>query len=260
MHESRIMWIDSRGAVRPRPGRTKFKRGASVSCPPRLLPTTSAPSAIAQDAPRKGGSAHAGHSGAQGKCGRRREEPGGPASYSVIAPTWSCRRPAWIGTFPVMIEAYRRAERRRRGPDSRVTPCEGQAPGSGILTSHFGRTSSGCGRGADDDRLLRQHRDQPVLDAIGLGPPRRRWRRLSCHQDPLLSSGATPDLPERSKEFGLGSTTANDMIALRGASRARRDRQPEGQRGDARASPGLRRSRQLPRFLLDGDEDRLQDG
>ena len=95
-----------------------------------------------------------------------------------------------------------------------------KVPGSGILTSHFsdGAKMLAARRDPLDDRLLRQHRDEsrrrrsrPRQDGgelmEKLGYPETKLHSFVFNRETSL-------FPERSKKYGLGSTTPADMVSL----------------------------------------------
>ncbi len=122
--------------------------------------------------------------------------------------------------LPVMIEAYRQAAAGRIDLDSMVTLNDAdKVPGSGILTKHF---SAGTQiRLRDAIRLMIAYSDNTatnlVVDAIGLKATADVMQEMGFPETKLHSKvyrGSTTAFPERSKLYGLGSTTAHDMIAL----------------------------------------------
>jgi len=122
--------------------------------------------------------------------------------------------------LPVMIEAYRQAEREGLDLDALVTlEEEDKVPGSGILTPHF---SDGARLPLRDlIRLMIAYSDNTatnlVVGEIGLEATAETMERLGFPETKLHSLVYRRDtsiFPERSRRFGLGSTTAEDMIAL----------------------------------------------
>ena len=122
--------------------------------------------------------------------------------------------------FPVMIEAYRQAEAGGIDLDAAVTlKAEDKVPGSGILTEHFSPGAKFPLR--DAVRLMMAFSDNTatnlVLDAIGIPSTAATMEALGCPNTKIHSKVYRRDtsvFPERSKEFGLGSTTADEMIRL----------------------------------------------
>ncbi len=119
-----------------------------------------------------------------------------------------------------MIEAYRQADAGRLDLTKLITLNEDdKVPGSGILTQHF---SSGMQLSVRDAiRLMMAYSDNTatnlVLDAIGLPATARAMEELGYPNTKVHSKVYRRDLsifPERSVQFGLGSTTASDMVAL----------------------------------------------
>lgn len=122
--------------------------------------------------------------------------------------------------FPVMIEVYRQAASGKIDLDTRLTlRNEDKVPGSGVLTSHFTAGTSFPLR--DAVRLMIAFSDNTatnlVLDAIGIGATAATMESMGYPQTKIHSKvfhRETSVFPERSKQFGLGSTTANEMIRL----------------------------------------------
>ncbi len=122
--------------------------------------------------------------------------------------------------FPVMLEVYRQAAAGKIDLDARVTlRADDKVPGSGVLTSHFSAGTSFPLR--DAVRLMIAFSDNTatnlVLDAIGIGATAATMEAMGYPQTKIHSKvfhRETSVFPERSKQFGLGSTTANEMIRL----------------------------------------------
>ncbi|MBI2477383.1 MAG: serine hydrolase [Planctomycetia bacterium] len=107
--------------------------------------------------------------------------------------------------FPVMVEAYRQAESGKVNLQEMITLEEAdKVPGSGILTSHFSAGTQISLR--DAIRLMIVYSDNTatnlVLDRVGLN-----------NVDDAMDR-ETSIFPDRSREFGLGSTTAAETIQL----------------------------------------------
>lgn len=122
--------------------------------------------------------------------------------------------------FPVMIETYRQAGAGKVDLGQPVTLREAdKVPGSGILTSHFSAGASFPLR--DAVRLMIAFSDNTgtnlVLDQIGLDATAKSMEELGCPNTKIHSKvykRETSVFPERSKQFGLGSTTASEMLRL----------------------------------------------
>jgi beta-lactamase class A len=121
--------------------------------------------------------------------------------------------------FPVMIEAYRQDAEGKIDLETMVTLKKSdQVPGSGILTQLSpGLTLSR----RDAARLMIALSDNTatnlVLDAIGIGATAEAMEALGCPNTKIHSKVFRRDtsvFPERSKRFGLGSTTASEMVRL----------------------------------------------
>jgi serine-type D-Ala-D-Ala carboxypeptidase (penicillin-binding protein 5/6) len=120
----------------------------------------------------------------------------------------------------VLVEAYRQAEAGRLDLDEAVTlRAEDKVPGSGILTSHF---SPGAKLPLRDClRLMIAYSDNTatnlVLDRTGLKPVNNTMERLGLPHTKIHAKvfrRNTSIAPERSRKFGLGSTTAAEMVRL----------------------------------------------
>jgi len=122
--------------------------------------------------------------------------------------------------FAVMIETYRQAHEKQIDLTKLVVLRDAdKVPGSGILTSHFSAGTSMPLR--DAVRLMIAFSDNTatnlVLDEIGLAATAKTMEDLGCPNTKIHSKvfkRETSVFPERSKEFGLGSTTAGEMVRL----------------------------------------------
>ena len=122
--------------------------------------------------------------------------------------------------FPVMIEAYRQAAAKQVDLDAVVVlKKQDKVPGSGVLTDHF--TDGATFKLRDAVRLMIAFSDNTatnlVLDAIGIGATAATMEKLGYPNTKIHSKVFRRDtsvFPERSKQFGLGSTTADEMIRL----------------------------------------------
>lgn len=122
--------------------------------------------------------------------------------------------------FPVMVETYRQAEGGQVDLGTMVTvKKEDKVPGSGILTNHF--SPGATFPLLDAVHLMIVYSDNTatnlVLDRIGLKSTAETMEKLGYPNTKIHSKVFRRDtsvFPERSKEFGLGSTTAAEMIRL----------------------------------------------
>lgn len=122
--------------------------------------------------------------------------------------------------FPVMIEAYRQAEAGQLDLKAMNTLKDAdKVPGSGILTTHFTEGMTLSNR--DAIRLMIAYSDNTatnlVVDRIGLPATAKLMEEMGLPNTKLHSKVYRRDtsiFPERSKEFGLGSTTAGEMMKL----------------------------------------------
>lgn len=122
--------------------------------------------------------------------------------------------------FPAMVTAYQLAA---EGKVDLATVIElkeqDKVPGSGILTQHFSAGTKISLR--DAIRLMIVYSDNTatnlVLDQIGLPSTSElmvKWEYPHTRLHSKVFRGDTSIAPERSKQFGLGSTTANEMIRM----------------------------------------------
>ncbi len=122
--------------------------------------------------------------------------------------------------YPLMIAAYQAMEDGKLDADDKITlNADDKAPGSGILTAHF---SSGATISLRDAiHLMIVYSDNTatnlVAEQVGLNAAAEQMDRLDCPETKLNSYVFRRDTsiaPERSKKYGLGSTTAADMVKL----------------------------------------------
>ncbi|HVJ69045.1 MAG TPA: serine hydrolase, partial [Caulifigura sp.] len=120
----------------------------------------------------------------------------------------------------VMIEAYRQSDAGKIDLKKLSTlKEEDKVPGSGILTQHFTAGMSLSTR--DAIRLMMAYSDNTatnlVLDAIGLPATAKAMEELGYPETKIHSKvykRETSFAPERSVKYGLGSTTAGDMVSV----------------------------------------------
>lgn len=120
----------------------------------------------------------------------------------------------------VMITAYDAIENGKLSLDDMIElKKEDQVPGSGVLTAHFSPGTKISLR--DAIHLMIVYSDNTatnlVLDKLGIATTNEYMEKLGRHETRINSKvfrGDTSIDKERSKEYGLGSTTANDMVAL----------------------------------------------
>ncbi len=122
--------------------------------------------------------------------------------------------------FPIMVEAYRQASEQKIDLDAPVTCTKAdKVPGSGILTTHFSDGATFPLR--DAVHLMIAFSDNTatnlVLDRIGIGATAATMEKMGYPNTKAHSKvfrrDTTIDL-ERSQRFGLGSTTAAEMVRL----------------------------------------------
>jgi beta-lactamase class A len=121
----------------------------------------------------------------------------------------------------VMIEAYQQAAQGKIKLDDPVTLHKSdRVPGSGILTDHFSDGATFPLR--DAIRLMIAFSDNTatnlILDKIGIGATAQRmeaWRFPNTKIHAKVFRGDTTSIfPERTKRYGLGSTTAREMVEI----------------------------------------------
>lgn len=122
--------------------------------------------------------------------------------------------------FPVMIEAYRQAAEGKIDLAKMVTLTkDDKVPGSGILTQHFSDGATVSVR--DAIRMMIVWSDNTatnlVVDQIGLPATATTMEQMGFPNTKIHAKVFRRDtsiFPDRSKQFGLGSTTAADMVRL----------------------------------------------
>lgn len=122
--------------------------------------------------------------------------------------------------LPIMVETYRQAAENQVDMGATITLKEAdKVPGSGILTDHFSAGATFPLR--DAVHLMIVYSDNTatnlVLEEIGIGSTAATMERLGYPNTKAHSKVYRRDtsvFPERSKQFGLGSTTALEMIRL----------------------------------------------
>jgi beta-lactamase class A len=123
--------------------------------------------------------------------------------------------------FPVMLEVYlQAAEGKIKLSDMVTLHDKDKVRGSGILKYHFSEGATFPLR--DAVRLMIAYSDNTatnlVLDKIGIDSTNKRMAAWGCPETRINAKvflgSKTSVNPERTKKYGLGSTTANDMIRL----------------------------------------------
>jgi D-alanyl-D-alanine carboxypeptidase (penicillin-binding protein 5/6) len=122
--------------------------------------------------------------------------------------------------FPIMIAAYDAVQKGKVKLDDMIElKKEDQVPGSGVLTSHFSPGTKISLR--DAIHLMIVYSDNTatnlVLDKLGIPTTNELMATFECPETRIHSKVFRRDTsiaPERSKEYGLGSTTARDMVKL----------------------------------------------
>jgi beta-lactamase class A len=123
--------------------------------------------------------------------------------------------------FPVMLEVYMQVlEGKVKLSDMVTLRKEDMVPGAGILTYHFSDGATFPLR--DAVRLMIVYSDNTatnlVLDKIGIASTGKRMAAWDCPSTKINAKvfrGSTTSIdPEATKKFGLGSTTAREMVSL----------------------------------------------
>jgi D-alanyl-D-alanine carboxypeptidase (penicillin-binding protein 5/6) len=122
--------------------------------------------------------------------------------------------------LPIMVETYRQvAEGKIKLSDPVTFRNDDKTPGSGILSTHFSDGASFALR--DAVRLMIAYSDNTatnlVLAKIGLPATGESMETLGLPNTKVHAFVFRPTssiAPERSKQFGLGSTTASEMVRL----------------------------------------------
>ncbi len=120
----------------------------------------------------------------------------------------------------VMVETYQQAADKKVDLAKPIALKKGdKVPGSGILTTHFSEGASFPL--LDAVHLMIVFSDNTatnlVLDEIGLKSTAEAMEKLGYPNTKIHSKvfrGSSSVFPERSKQFGLGSTTAAEMVRL----------------------------------------------
>ena len=123
--------------------------------------------------------------------------------------------------FPIMVETYFQAsEEKFKMSDVLTLTKDEMVQGSGILTTHFSPGATFSIR--DTVRLMIAFSDNTatnmVLDKIGIPSTNERMAKLGLKETRInakvFKGSSTSIDPARTKKYGLGSTTARDMITL----------------------------------------------
>jgi len=122
--------------------------------------------------------------------------------------------------LPILVELYKQSTAGKVSLDKMISlRDEDKVPGSGILTNHFPPGSQIPLRGIA--RLMIAFSDNTatnlVLDQIGIPAVSSTMEEMGLKETRANSKvyrRETSVAPERSQQYGLGSTTANEMIKL----------------------------------------------
>jgi D-alanyl-D-alanine carboxypeptidase (penicillin-binding protein 5/6)/beta-lactamase class A len=123
--------------------------------------------------------------------------------------------------LPILVETYWQAAEGKIQLDTKLTLTDkDKVPGSGILRDHFSEGTTFPLR--DAARLMIVFSDNTatnlVLDQIGLPSTNARMEKLGLKNTKVTAKvfrGSTTSIdPEATKKYGLGSTTAREMVQL----------------------------------------------
>lgn len=123
--------------------------------------------------------------------------------------------------LPIMAEVYAQAEAGKVKLEDMVTLSKDEmVPGSGILTDHFSPGARFSLR--DAVHLMIVYSDNTatnlVLDKVGIRPVNEKMAALGLKETRInakVFKGSTTSVdPARTKQYGLGSTTAREMLTL----------------------------------------------
>lgn len=122
--------------------------------------------------------------------------------------------------FPLMVSAYGKIVRNELKLDQRIVlRDEDKVPGSGILTDHFSAGTDLSLRDAIHLMIVWSDNTATnlVVDQVGLQQLKQDMQALGMTETRMNSKVYRRDLsidPERSKLYGLGSTTSRDIVRL----------------------------------------------
>jgi beta-lactamase class A len=158
--------------------------------------------------------------------------------------------------FPVMVEVYQQvAEGKVKLTDPLLLRKEDKVPGSGILTDHF--SDWAAFPLVDAVRLMIVFSDNTatnlLLDRIGIAATCKRMEAWGYPQTKINAKvyrGSTTSIaPERSKKYGLGSTTAREMVRLMQELQAGKLVSPEASKAMLEHLKKCDDKEKFPRFL-----------
>ncbi len=168
--------------------------------------------------------------------------------------------------FPIMVEAYRQAAEKRVDLDAKVTLTKAdKVGGAGILTSHF--SDGATFPLVDAVHLMIVYSDNTatnlVLDRIGIASTAETMEKMGYPNTKAHSKVFRRDtsaFPERSQRFGLGSTTAGEMVRLCEALHRSELVSPEASAAMLKHMKACDDRDKFPRFLPPGTEVAFKTG
>lgn len=168
--------------------------------------------------------------------------------------------------FPIMVETYRQAAEKKVDLDKPITLKKAdKVPGSGILTAHFSDGTTFPLR--DAVHLMIVYSDNTatnlVLDEIGIGSTAATMEKMGYPNTKAHSKVFRRDtsvFPERSKQFGIGSTTAEEMVRLSEALYRKGLVSPEASEAMLKHMEACDDKDKFPRFLPPGTKVAFKTG
>ncbi len=144
-----------------------------------------------------------------------------PSGETVLINADEAMPTASLIKISIMIEAYRQVEAGKLDLATLITlKEEDKVPGSGVLTAHF---SPGMQLSLRDAiRLMMAYSDNTatnlVIDQVGLKSVSDTMEEFGFPETKIHSKvyrgSSTTIFPERSKKYGLGSTTARETMSI----------------------------------------------
>jgi beta-lactamase class A len=168
--------------------------------------------------------------------------------------------------FPVMIEVYRQAAEKKVDLNKMLTlRKEDKVPGSGILTDNFSEGTTFSLFDAVHIMIAKSDNTATnlVLDQIGLKSTPETMEKMGYSNTKIHSKSFRRDtsvFPERSKQFGLGSTTAAEMVRLCEALHKKELVSPEASEAMLKHMRACDDKDKFPRFLPPGTKIAFKTG
>jgi beta-lactamase class A len=168
--------------------------------------------------------------------------------------------------FPVMVEAYRQAGEKKVDLAKTLTLKKAdKVPGSGILTDHF--SDGATFPLVDAIHLMIVYSDNTatnlVLEEIGIPATAKTMEAMGYPNTKIHSKVFRRDtsvFPERSKQYGIGSTTAMEMLRLSEALHKKELVSPEASEAMLKHMLACDDKDKFPRFLPEGTKVAFKTG